>query len=117
MFPERLKKERTKCKLTQSELAKKLGLTQQAIGKWEQGVAEPDIATINKLAQIFDCNPNYLLGNTNNSSPIETNNVSSKLSTEDALLIAIRNMLGREPTNEELKKFLNISKVFFDIKE
>lgn len=47
----------------------------------------------------------------------EKNNTSPELTTEEALLIAIKKMLGREPTEEELKKFLDMTKVFFDVKE
>lgn len=69
MLAQRLRNERKKARLTQAQLGEKLGLTQQAIGKWEKGLAEPDISSINKLAELFQCNPNYLLGNTTDPTP------------------------------------------------
>lgn len=115
MFAERLKKERINRNLTQAELAKKLDLTQQAIGKWEKGIAEPDIQTLKKLSLVLGCDIRYLLGTTNNPLPVEK--ASPETSTKEALLIAIRNMLGREPTEDELRKFLDMTKVFFEVQD
>ena len=40
--------------LTQSELAKKLNVTDKAISRWENNINFPDIDTIKKLCVIFD---------------------------------------------------------------
>ena len=42
-------------KLTQDELAEKLGITAQAISKWENGHALPETSLLPVLAQIFGC--------------------------------------------------------------
>ncbi len=39
-----------------------LGITRQAYSKYENGQSEPDIETINKLADFFDVTTDYLLG-------------------------------------------------------
>ncbi|MEG1648104.1 MAG: helix-turn-helix transcriptional regulator [Bacilli bacterium] len=44
---------RTKNKLSQSELAKQLNVTSQAISKWENGRGIPDIEMLKKLSEIF----------------------------------------------------------------
>lgn len=41
--------------LTQEELANRLGVTFQAVSKWETGKAAPDILLLPLLADIFDC--------------------------------------------------------------
>ncbi|MBR4867210.1 MAG: helix-turn-helix domain-containing protein [Clostridia bacterium] len=41
--------------LTQEELAEQLGVTFQAVSKWETGKAAPDIILLPLLADIFDC--------------------------------------------------------------
>ena len=41
--------------LTQEELAAQLGVTFQAVSKWETGKAAPDIILLPLLADIFDC--------------------------------------------------------------
>ena len=48
--------------LTQDALAEKLGVTAQAVSKWENDQSCPDIAMLPKLAEIFDITIDALLG-------------------------------------------------------
>ena len=41
--------------LTQTELAKKLGVSQPAIAYWENGVRTPNVYVLKKMAEIFGC--------------------------------------------------------------
>ncbi len=45
---------RKRLKLTQAELGEKVNVTAQAVSKWEKGLSEPDLSTIQKLCKIFD---------------------------------------------------------------
>ena len=49
----RLKLFRTESGLTQEELAEKLGVSRQAVAKWERGDSVPDIESCIKLADIY----------------------------------------------------------------
>jgi len=49
-------------KLSQSELAKKVGATQKAIDFWEKGINEPKASYIINLANFFGVSSDYLLG-------------------------------------------------------
>ena len=49
-------------KLSQSELAKKVGATQKAIDFWEKGINEPKASYIINLASFFGVSTEYLLG-------------------------------------------------------
>lgn len=62
MFGARLKELREAKKITQRLLAEKLGVTQQAVAKWENSQSEPDTQSIVKLASLLDTTPNYLMG-------------------------------------------------------
>ena len=62
MFAQRLKELRKKQGLSQASLARQLGMTQQAVGKWERGTATPDPQTIAKLAEILSVPSDVLLG-------------------------------------------------------
>ena len=42
--------------LTQAELAEKLGVTYQAVSKWENGKNVPDIATLKEISNMFNLN-------------------------------------------------------------
>ena len=49
----KIKKLRLGARLTQNELAEKLGLSPQSVSKWENGFAMPDISALPLLAEIF----------------------------------------------------------------
>ena len=59
---------RKKLGLTQDQLAERLGVTAQAVSKWENDQSCPDIAMLPKLASIFGITTDVLLG----SAPEET---------------------------------------------
>ena len=62
MFPQRLKELRKSRRVSQRALAAALGVTQQAVGKWEMGRSTPDPATIARIADFFGASADYLLG-------------------------------------------------------
>lgn len=57
-----IKKIRQQCGCTQEELAKKLGVSQTAIALWENGTRTPSMDIIEKIANIFDIRPSFLMG-------------------------------------------------------
>jgi len=48
--------------LTQSELARKLGLSRAGVNAWEMGIAVPSTHYIKELALLFHVSSDYLLG-------------------------------------------------------
>lgn len=56
---------RKKQGLTQEELAKKLGVTNQSVSKWESAQCCPDIALLPALADIFEISIDELFGRKN----------------------------------------------------
>ena len=48
--------------ISQSTLAKEIGVTQKAIDFWEKGINEPKASYIIKLAKFFGVTTDYLLG-------------------------------------------------------
>ena len=53
ILAEQIRKYRKSSGLTQEALAEKLNTTRQSVSKWEQGVLEPNIQTLNNLAELF----------------------------------------------------------------
>lgn len=60
-FKSRLSKLRKKQNMTQADLAIKLNVSRQTISSWERGRSEPDIATLNRIAKIFQIDMDGLL--------------------------------------------------------
>ncbi len=56
---QRLRKEQ---KLTQEQLAEKLGVSAQAVSKWENGITYPDITLIPELAELFEVSIEEIFG-------------------------------------------------------
>lgn len=61
-FSERLKELRQARELSQMDLAKKTGLSQSAIAKWELNKTEPTASNLITLSNFFDESIDYLLG-------------------------------------------------------
>lgn len=53
---------RNRAGLTQKELAEKLHKSESAIRMWELGKSEPDLQSINELAEIFNVSVDYIIG-------------------------------------------------------
>lgn len=53
---------RRACGLTQRELASKVGVTAQAVSKWERGGSCPDISILDEIAESLGVSLSYLLG-------------------------------------------------------
>lgn len=61
---EKLKQLRKEKGLTQEEIANIIGVSKNTVSRYELGSREPDFETLNKLAEIFSCTTDYLLGRT-----------------------------------------------------
>ena len=66
----RLKKLRNLSGERQADLAAKLGVTQQAVGKWESGKSSPDPSTVARIAELLNTTADYLLGLTDEPRPL-----------------------------------------------
>lgn len=58
---ETLKYHRTRCKMTQEFVAEAIGVSRQAVSKWESGAADPSTSNLLALAKLFGVSPEELL--------------------------------------------------------
>jgi len=58
---EALKAHRQNCGMTQEFVAESLGVSRQAVSKWETGAAEPSTSNLLALAQLYGVDPGDLL--------------------------------------------------------
>ena len=91
-FAERLKTLRKQVKLTQTQIAEKLDISQQAYASWERGAKKPTQENLVKIAQILNVTVDYLVGNSE-EQPDEFDNIellfrmNSKGLTEEEKII------------------------------
>lgn len=71
-FSETLKYLRRNKNLSQEKLAEDLGISRQAVSKWENGLAEPDTSNLIKLAELFNVSLDELTGLSDSSKKSET---------------------------------------------
>lgn len=81
---ERLKGLRLNGNFSQRSLAEKAGASQKSIDNWEKGVADPSAEFVIKLADIFGCSADYLLGREDDFGNV---NINSDLDSEARELI------------------------------
>jgi uncharacterized protein YjbI with pentapeptide repeats len=80
MIGNKIAKARKEKNMSQAELARLLFISPQAVGKWERGESVPDIATVNRLAEIFGVDLNYF----SESFPSTFNDPAFKTSMDNA---------------------------------
>ena len=68
--------------LTQDALAEQLGVTAQAVSKWENDQSCPDISMLPRLAAIFGCSVDALLG-LSTASPVHPEAEDSDMDVVD----------------------------------
>ena len=84
-----LRKERN---ISQEALGEKLGVSRQAISKWENGATQPEMSNIEKLCELFDVSPNTLFGYEEKSKSVvisPTESSSEKIKTKNFLLFIL----------------------------
>ncbi|MBO5129582.1 MAG: helix-turn-helix transcriptional regulator [Oscillospiraceae bacterium] len=56
-----LKDHRLRCQMTQEFVAERLGVSRQAVSKWENGTSDPSTSNLLALAKLYDVSPEDLL--------------------------------------------------------
>lgn len=67
-FGNKIKQIRRKMNFTQKEVAVSIGVSEQAVSKWENGECLPDVYNLKLLGQLFQISIDYLLDNENDKT-------------------------------------------------
>ncbi len=88
-----LKEYRLKKGFTQKQIAEALGVVPSCVTQWENGVRNPDVFMLKKLAELLDCTTDELLESVSESIFIEKSDYENKYKryggTKDGSLIGI----------------------------
>lgn len=101
LFNNRLKDERTRKGLSQEELGKHFNLDKSTISLYESGKRQPDYSTLSEFAEYFNCSTDYLLGRTDERTPVymvkeESNLYKTTDSMLDDLLLRVPDLTEEE---------------------
>jgi uncharacterized protein YjbI with pentapeptide repeats len=83
---------RKKINISQAELAQRLFISSQAVGKWERGESMPDIITFNRLAEILGVDLNYFSEN--------FQSVANEIASNEALVKGSAELLSVKQKNK-----------------
>lgn len=92
VIADRIKALRESCSWTQSELAKRLGITRSSVNAWEMGLSVPSTQYIAELVNLFKVSADYLLGI--NAKVIV--DISSLTEDEQAVVIGLVNCFNKK---------------------
>lgn len=82
-FGEKIKSARLAKKLTQQQLAEKIGAKHNSVSDWEKDKSKPDMDTIELICGALDITPSYIMGT---KSDEEYGNIIGNLMNEPDLL-------------------------------
>ena len=88
--------------MKQDELADMLGVTPQAVSKWENGASMPDISLLPKIAQIFGVTIDDLFGMNNTPKPDVQMLPAEKRKSFDEMILRVRVRDGGDKVNINL---------------
>ena len=118
LFKERLAEARKEKGFTQAELARRLGVTAQAVSKWERGNAYPDMELLDGIFRVLDCSPDYLFQyERGTKSYVTQDNLQYRSQIEaallkDALVLVLDDCTRALDIETESKIFKNLDTFF-----
>lgn len=94
-FSEKLKEVRKSSNYTQKDVYTYLKTSANGYASYEQGRTEPNLDTLSKLADFFNCSVDYLLGREDDFGNIVINSPAAPVLTEEEkrLLTAFRKLV------------------------
>lgn len=110
MIGDKIRDLRNRKRMSQTELAKVLHVSQQTVTKWETGKAEPSSSAISSLSRYFNVSADYLLG-TNRTSE---NDIDSDL---DKAIDNAMSFDGRPVSDHDRKMMKQLWKAYIENKD
>ncbi len=93
-FGEKLQKLRKTKGMSQEELAEHLGVSRQAVSRWELETVTPDVANVVGLSKLFNVSTDYLLNTEFNKTDDTLENIQDKENKEEFSKNKIRILSG-----------------------
>ena len=94
-FADKLQSERRKNGLTQEDLAEAMGVSRQAVSKWEQGEGWPEAEKLLALADRFGVSLDYLM----DRAPLEKSHVDASADAAAADIVSYVPEQSSDPLN------------------
>lgn len=93
-MPNRIRELRQEKKITQLQLSIELDVTQETISAYEHDRHHPSVASLMKMADLFDSSMDYIMGLSNVRYYTDSSNINPDEAAQHALIINIYKKLG-----------------------
>lgn len=110
MFNKRLRELRKEHKLTQEELANKIGVSVSTVAMYESNKRDPSTETLNLLANLFSCTVDYLLGRSLQRNLVYIPGSSLDKRLDDVWLHAMKEGKELELNEDDINMLMKIAK-------
>ncbi|RNB70762.1 helix-turn-helix domain-containing protein [Brevibacillus panacihumi] len=97
---------------TQSQAAERLGISSQVVSNYERDYRSPDKETLTRIAKVYNCSVDWLLGVTDNPERIDSPSSSDKKDDKEARM-GLAFITGGEDLTEEEAEYLKESLELF----
>jgi transcriptional regulator with XRE-family HTH domain len=109
---EKLKSIREQRGWTQSQAAERLGISSQVVSNYERDYRSPDKETLTRIAKVYNCSVDWLLGVTDNPERMDSPSSSDKKDDKNARM-GLAFITGGEDLTEEEAEYLKESLELF----
>lgn len=120
-YGEKIAQLRKNANLTQAELGEKLGVTAQAVSKWERDMAEPDLGTFSKLASILGISVEEFLDTTHEvqSNPASASNMAAEIApiVAETVVAGMRENIASSVREEVAEQTTAVSEAVKEVQE
>ena len=101
----RLREARIRKGISQKELSKEIQVAQNTISNWENGVGEPSLDMLIKIADFLDCSADYLLGRVD-----EPTHIKKDLPDDDGKVVSVEYDVRQPPSDDAMAAAVEAAK-------
>ena len=112
-FEEKIVELRKQKGLSQEELAEQLGVSRQAVSRWELGQTLPDIPNLVQLCELFGVNADYLVKDELSDTQGSSEQAASELTAEQSLEVEKQKAKALARIAKERAKKQNAARTFY----
>ncbi len=102
---------RKRRKLTMKELGKAVGVSESTISLYETGKHEPDIATMQRIADVLGVSVDMLIGRRPSADPEMNPDIDSLFHSDESIYLVARGM--QKMSEDERYRVLQLAKAVF----
>ena len=106
---DRIKKARLAAGLSQSELAKRMGISTNGVCQWEKGRRAPKVETVYKIAECIGCSPFDILATGDEET--DTMLTPSEIDQTIKRIIPLLHILNSIGKNEAVKRMSELTEI------